>query len=92
MTVPDRRTGVFLAANSSGAASALIPLAVTMIRSLLEWQTGEPIPEPAQPARVRPDSATLRAAPGLYASPLGLIEVRSGEKGSSPGCRGSRWS
>ena len=68
---------MFLAANSSGAASALIPLAVTMIRSLLEWQTGEPIPEPAQPARVRPDSATLRAAPGLYASPLGLIEVRS---------------
>jgi CubicO group peptidase (beta-lactamase class C family) len=77
VTMPERRTGVFLAANSSGAASALIPLAVEMVRSVYAWQTGAPVPEPAPPARFRLDSTARDALPGLYASPLGLVEIRS---------------
>jgi CubicO group peptidase (beta-lactamase class C family) len=76
VTVPGRRTGVFLAANSSGAASALIPLAVEMIRSLLGWQTGAPLHDPPMPPRARFEPSRLGDLPGLYASPMGLIEVR----------------
>jgi hypothetical protein len=77
VTVPERRIGVFLAANSSGAASALIPLAVEMVRKLYSWQTGTPVMDPPLPARVRLPEASLARLQGTYASPMGLIEVKA---------------
>jgi len=77
VTVPERGIGVFLAANSSGAASALVPLAVEMVRAMHQWQTGVPAPQSPLPPRTRLDSAVLDTLSGLYASPMGLIDVRS---------------
>ncbi len=67
---------MFLAANSSGAASALIPLAVDIARRLYSWQ-GAPVQDPPLPARVRLEEARLDELQGMYASPMGVIEVKA---------------
>jgi CubicO group peptidase (beta-lactamase class C family) len=77
VTVPERRIGVFLAANSSGASSALIPLAVEMVRKLYSRQTGRAVLDPPLPARVRLAQESLERWQGTYASPMGLIEVKA---------------
>ncbi len=77
VTIPQQKIGLFLAANSSGASSALVPLAVVIVRKLYGWQTGCPVADPPLPERVRPSPAQLAAVAGQYASPMGLIEVRT---------------
>ncbi len=76
VTIPARETGLFLAANSSGAASSLIPLAVEMIRRIYSWQVGHPVTDAPVPDRIRLDGARLDALAGHYASPMGLIDIR----------------
>ncbi len=76
VTIPDRRIGIFLAANSSKDPSALIPLAVEIARTVYSWQTGKPVMDPPVPPRVALDKAALDRLAGRYASPMGLIEVR----------------
>lgn len=77
VTIPDRRTGLFLAANSSGAASTMIPLAVDMIRRVYSWQVGHPVEDAPLPARIRLKREELDALAGHYASPMGLIDVET---------------
>lgn len=76
VTMPAHGIGVFLAANSSGAASALIPLAVDLLRTVYTRQTGKTVEEPALPAKVALQTGAMDQLAGLYASPLGLLEVR----------------
>jgi CubicO group peptidase (beta-lactamase class C family) len=80
VTIPDRRIGVFLAANSSRDPSALIPLAVDLVRSVYEDQTGKLIDDPPPAPKVHLDRDDLESIAGRYASPLGLLDVRT--KGS----------
>lgn len=77
VTIPERRIGVFLAANSSGAASALIPLGIRMARSLYEDQTGTAAAEAPVPPRTALPAADTVTLEGAYASPMGLIRVRA---------------
>ncbi len=77
VTVPEKRIGVFLAANSSSASSALIPLAVDIVRKLYSWQTGVPVVDAPLPPRVRLEKARLDKLQGMYASPMGVIEVKT---------------
>jgi CubicO group peptidase (beta-lactamase class C family) len=76
VTIPDRRIGVFLAANSSRDPSALIPLAVELIRTAYSGQAGAPVEDPPLAPRIRLDQAALDGMAGRYASPMGLIEVQ----------------
>jgi CubicO group peptidase (beta-lactamase class C family) len=76
VTIPGRRIGVFLAANSSRDPSALIPLAVELVRTVYVWQTGKPMEDPPLPPKVRLDRTALDSMTGRYASPMGLIEVQ----------------
>lgn len=77
VTIPDRRIGIFLAANSSRDPSALIPLAVELVRAVYEDQTGKPVDDPPLAPRIRLDRADLESLTGRYASPLGLLDVRT---------------
>jgi hypothetical protein len=76
VTIPGRRIGVFLAANSSRDGSALIPLAVELVRAVYAEQTGRPVSDPPPAAKVRLDQAVIDGMAGTYASPMGRIEVR----------------
>jgi hypothetical protein len=76
VTMPAHGIGVFLAANSSGAASALIPLAVDLLRTVYTGQTGKAVEEPPLPARIALEPRAMDDIAGLYASPLGLLDVR----------------
>ncbi len=77
VTIPDRRIGVFLAANSSRDPSALIPLAVELVRAVYADQTGKPIDDPQLAPRTRLDRTDLESIAGRYASPLGLLDVKA---------------
>jgi CubicO group peptidase (beta-lactamase class C family) len=81
VTIPGRRIGVFLAANSSRDPSALIPLAVDLVRAVYVEQSGKPIDDPPLAPKVRLDREDLGRIAGRYASPLGLLDVnvRSGK-------------
>jgi hypothetical protein len=74
--MPAHGIGVFLAANSSGAASALIPLAVDILRTVYARQTGKAVEDPPLPARIALEESAMDDLAGLYASPLGLLEVK----------------
>ena len=76
-TIPDRRIGVFLAVNSSSDPSALVPLAVDLLRAAYTDATGRQVPEQPPSPRVRPDKDTLASLTGRYASPLGLLDIRA---------------
>lgn len=76
VTIPERWIGVFLAANSSRDSSALIPLAIELVRAAYSWQTGKPVEDPPVPRKVPLNQATLEGLAGRYASPMGLIEVQ----------------
>ena len=76
VTMPAHGIGVFLAANSSGAASALIPLAVDILQSVYTGQTGKAVEDPPLPARIALEEQAMDDLAGLYASPLGLLDVR----------------
>jgi CubicO group peptidase (beta-lactamase class C family) len=76
VTIPERRIGVFLAANSSSDSAALIPLAVELVRAVYGWQTGRPADDSPLSPRIRLDRAALDGLAGLYASPMGLMELR----------------
>jgi CubicO group peptidase (beta-lactamase class C family) len=76
VTIPERRIGVFLAANSSRNSSALIPLAVDLVRAVYSWQTGKQVVDPPVPQRVPLGTDALARLAGRYASPMGLIEVQ----------------
>ena len=78
VTIPGRRIGVFLAANSSRDPQALIPLAVELVRAVYVEQTGKAIDDPPLAPRVRLDPIDLERIAGRYASPLGLLEVNVG--------------
>jgi hypothetical protein len=77
VTIPDRRIGVFLAANSSRDPTALIPLAVEIVRAVYADLTGAPVDDPPVAPKARLDRAALENLAGRYASPMGLIVVRS---------------
>ena len=76
VTIPERWIGVFLAANSSRDSSALIPLAIELVRAAYSWQTGKPVEDPPVPRKVPLNQATLEGLAGRYASLMGLIEVQ----------------
>jgi CubicO group peptidase (beta-lactamase class C family) len=76
-TIPDRRIGVFLAANSSRDPSALVALAVELLRAAYAEATGRPVVDPPTALRVRPDRETVASLAGRYASPLGLLDIRA---------------
>jgi CubicO group peptidase (beta-lactamase class C family) len=76
VTIPKKRIGVFLGVNSSRDPSALIPLAVELVRAVYSWQTGKPVMDQPLPRRVPLDRAALARLAGRYASPMGLIEVQ----------------
>jgi CubicO group peptidase (beta-lactamase class C family) len=77
VTIPGRRIGVFLAANSSRDPQALIPLAVDLVSAVYVEQTGKPIADPPIARRVRLDREDLERIAGNYASPLGLLDVKA---------------
>ncbi len=77
VTIPERRIGVFLAANSSRDPSALVPLAVELIRAAYADETGRLVPERPTTMRIRLDHDTLASLAGRYASPLGLLDLRA---------------
>ena len=77
VTIPDRRIGVFLAANSSRDPSALVPLAVELVRAAYADETGRLVPERPTTPRIRLDHDTLASLAGRYASPLGLLDIRA---------------
>jgi CubicO group peptidase (beta-lactamase class C family) len=77
VTIPDQRIGVFLAANSSRDPTALIPLAVELVRAVYAEQSGEPVDDPPLPPKVRLDRTVLDSLAGKYASPLGLMDLRA---------------
>jgi CubicO group peptidase (beta-lactamase class C family) len=77
VTIPERRIGVFLAANSSRDPSALIPLAVELVRAVYADQTRKQIDDPPIAPRVRLDREDLERIAGRYASPLGLLDVKA---------------
>ncbi len=77
VTIPDRRIGVFLAANSSRDPAALIPLAVELIRAVYAEQSGEPVDDPPLPPKVHLGRTNLDSLAGTYASPLGLMDLRA---------------
>lgn len=77
VTIPDRRIGVFLAANSARDPQALIPLAVEVIRAVYADRTGTPVSDPPVPPRVRLDQAAIDRLAGKYASPIGLLDIRA---------------
>jgi hypothetical protein len=77
VTIPGRRIGVFLAANSSRDPTALIPLAVDLVRAVYIEQTGKPIDDPPLAPRVRLAREDLERIAGRYASPLGLLDVNA---------------
>ncbi len=76
-TIPDRRIGVFLAANSSRDPTALVALAVEVLRAAYADETGRPVGDPPPAPRVRLDRDTLAGMAGRYASPLGLLDIRA---------------
>jgi CubicO group peptidase (beta-lactamase class C family) len=76
-TIPDRRIGVFLAANSSRDPSALVALAEDLLRAAYAEATGRPVVDPPTAPRVRPDQDAVANFAGRYASPLGLLDVRA---------------
>jgi len=78
VTIPDRRIGVFLAANSSRDPTALIPLAVEIVRAAYADRAGKPVGDPSLPQKARLDEPTLESLAGRYASPLGLIDLHAG--------------
>jgi CubicO group peptidase (beta-lactamase class C family) len=75
VTIPDLRIGVFLAANSSRDPTALIPLAVEIVRAVYADRTGRPADDLPLPPRVQLDEAALESIAGCYASPLGLLDI-----------------
>jgi CubicO group peptidase (beta-lactamase class C family) len=77
VTIPDRKIGVFLAANSARDPSALIPLAVDIVRALYADRTGRPVADPPIAPRAHLASEDLERLAGRYASPLGLLDVRA---------------
>jgi CubicO group peptidase (beta-lactamase class C family) len=77
VTIPDRRIGIFLAANSSRDPSALIPLAVELVRAVYAEQSGRPVDDPPLAPKVRLGRADLDSLVGRYASPLGLMDIRA---------------
>ncbi len=77
VTIPERRIGVFLAVNSSRDPSALVPLAVELVRAAYADATGRLVPERPPTPRVRLDPDALADLAGRYASPLGLLDIRA---------------
>jgi CubicO group peptidase (beta-lactamase class C family) len=77
VTIPERRIGVFLAVNSSRDPSALVPLAVELVRAAYADETGRLVPERPPTPRIRLDTDTLASLAGPYASPLGLLDIRA---------------
>lgn len=75
VTIPDLRIGVFLAANSSRDPSALIPLAVEIVRAVYADRVGAPVDDPPLPPKARLDGPALERLAGRYASPLGLLRI-----------------
>jgi len=75
VTIPDRRIGVFLAANSSRDPTALIPLAVEIVRAVYADRIGAPVDDPPLPPKARLDGPALERLAGCYASPLGLLRI-----------------
>ncbi len=76
-TIPDRRIGVFLAANSSRDPSALVALAIEVLRAAYADATGSPVVDPPTAPRIRLDRDILASMAGRYASPLGLLDIRA---------------
>ena len=77
VTIPERRIGIFLAANSSRDPQALIQLAVDLVRAVYVEQTGKAIDDPPLAPRIRLDREDLARIAGRYASPLGLLDVNA---------------
>lgn len=77
VTIPDRRIGVFLAVNSSRDSSALVALAIEIVRAVYVAETGRPVVDPPPAPRVRLDRDDLADLAGRYASPLGLLDIRA---------------
>jgi hypothetical protein len=76
-TIPDRRIGVFLAANSSRDPTALVALAVEVLRAAYADETGRAVIDPPNAPRSRLDRDALAGLAGRYASPLGLLDIRA---------------
>lgn len=76
-TIPGRRIGVFLAANCSRDPSALVGLAVEILRAAHADATGRPVAAPPTAPRARLEREALANLAGRYASPLGLLDIRA---------------
>jgi hypothetical protein len=77
VTLPDAGVAVFLAANTSTARGTVITMASDIVRAVYASVTGRTVSPPSPPARTAIDAATAASLAGLYASPMGLLEVRA---------------
>ncbi len=75
VTLPDAGIAVFLAGNSATTRGTVITMASEIVRRVYEAETGVACPpmEPADRVALEPEFAS--SLPGLYASPVGLLEV-----------------
>ena len=76
---PEHRVGIFIMVNGvDGVGSfSLAPIAAQAIRVIIEAKSGAAPAEAGTPARVVPIPSSLAArAPGFYATPQGLAQVK----------------